>query len=195
MLEPRARGAARAAGGRAPSASSASWASPRTTARLLAFRAELGDFFEAALSADGVGPAQPLANWVINELTARIDSDADLAEAKVQPAALAQLVGMVDRQAGDDRRRPSRCSTGSSADGGDPAAIVEAEGLGGDRRRRRARRRSSTPRSPRTPTSRRSIRGGNMKAIGAIIGHVMRETKGRADGGEVTRLVREKLAL
>ena len=39
------------------------------------------------------------------------------------------------------------------------------------------------------------IRGGNMKAIGPIIGHVMRETKGRADGGEVTRLVREKLGV
>jgi aspartyl-tRNA(Asn)/glutamyl-tRNA(Gln) amidotransferase subunit B len=39
------------------------------------------------------------------------------------------------------------------------------------------------------------IRGGNMKAIGPIIGHVMRETKGRADGGEVTKLVRSKLGL
>ena len=39
------------------------------------------------------------------------------------------------------------------------------------------------------------IQGGNMKAIGAIIGHVMRETKGRADGGEVTRIVREKLGV
>jgi aspartyl-tRNA(Asn)/glutamyl-tRNA(Gln) amidotransferase subunit B len=39
------------------------------------------------------------------------------------------------------------------------------------------------------------IRGGNMKAIGPIIGHVMKETKGRADGGEVTRLVRQKLGL
>jgi aspartyl-tRNA(Asn)/glutamyl-tRNA(Gln) amidotransferase subunit B len=34
-----------------------------------------------------------------------------------------------------------------------------------------------------------------MKAIGAIIGHVMRETHGRADGAEVTRLVREKLGV
>jgi aspartyl-tRNA(Asn)/glutamyl-tRNA(Gln) amidotransferase subunit B len=34
-----------------------------------------------------------------------------------------------------------------------------------------------------------------MKAIGPIIGHVMRETKGRADGGEVTRIVRAKLGL
>ena len=39
------------------------------------------------------------------------------------------------------------------------------------------------------------LRAGNMKPIGVIVGHVMRETKGRADGGEVTRIVREKLGL
>ena len=39
------------------------------------------------------------------------------------------------------------------------------------------------------------VRGGNTKAIGPIVGPVMRETKGRADGGEVTRLVREQLGL
>ena len=33
------------------------------------------------------------------------------------------------------------------------------------------------------------------KAIGAIVGVVMKETRGRADGGEVTRLIREKLGL
>jgi aspartyl-tRNA(Asn)/glutamyl-tRNA(Gln) amidotransferase subunit B len=32
-----------------------------------------------------------------------------------------------------------------------------------------------------------------MKAIGALVGAVMKETQGRADGGEVTRLLREKL--
>ena len=32
-----------------------------------------------------------------------------------------------------------------------------------------------------------------MKAIGPLVGYVMRETKGRADGGEVTRLIRERL--
>jgi aspartyl-tRNA(Asn)/glutamyl-tRNA(Gln) amidotransferase subunit B len=37
------------------------------------------------------------------------------------------------------------------------------------------------------------IRAGNGKAIGAIVGYVMRETKGRADGGAVNRLIKEKL--
>ena len=37
------------------------------------------------------------------------------------------------------------------------------------------------------------VRAGNDRAIGAIVGVVMRETKGRADGGEVQRLIRERI--
>jgi aspartyl-tRNA(Asn)/glutamyl-tRNA(Gln) amidotransferase subunit B len=39
------------------------------------------------------------------------------------------------------------------------------------------------------------VRDGNAKAIGPIVGHVMRETKGRADGTEVARLVHEQLGI
>jgi aspartyl-tRNA(Asn)/glutamyl-tRNA(Gln) amidotransferase subunit B len=38
------------------------------------------------------------------------------------------------------------------------------------------------------------VREGNAKAIGPIVGQVMRETKGRADGTEVSRLINEQLA-
>jgi aspartyl-tRNA(Asn)/glutamyl-tRNA(Gln) amidotransferase subunit B len=39
------------------------------------------------------------------------------------------------------------------------------------------------------------IRGGNAKAMGALMGPIMRETKGKADGGEVNRLIREQLGV
>ena len=39
------------------------------------------------------------------------------------------------------------------------------------------------------------VRGGNAKAIGALVGPVMRETRGRADGAEVNRLLREQLGV
>ena len=39
------------------------------------------------------------------------------------------------------------------------------------------------------------IRGGNAKAMGALVGPIMRETKGKADGGEVNRLIREQLGV
>ena len=39
------------------------------------------------------------------------------------------------------------------------------------------------------------VKGGNAKAMGALVGPVMRETKGRADGGEVNRLLRQQLGV
>jgi aspartyl-tRNA(Asn)/glutamyl-tRNA(Gln) amidotransferase subunit B len=39
------------------------------------------------------------------------------------------------------------------------------------------------------------VRTGNAKAIGPIVGYVMRETRGRVDGAEVTRLVHERLGI
>jgi aspartyl-tRNA(Asn)/glutamyl-tRNA(Gln) amidotransferase subunit B len=165
------------------------------SARQLAWRTELGDYFETALAETvPTGPqAQPLANWICNELVARV-GDEDPAQTKVSPQALARLVALV----------ASKAVTVSNAkvvldrlveDGGDPAAIVEAEGLGsmggGDD--------ELTPiveaALAANADAADKIRAGNMKAIGAIIGHVMRETKGRADGGEVTRIVREKLGV
>ena len=43
------------------------------------------------------------------------------------------------------------------------------------------------------PAAAEKVRAGNPKAVGPIVGAVMRETKGTADGGEVTRLIREQL--
>ena len=80
------------------------------------------------------------------------------------------------------------------ADGGDPAAIVEAEGLGAldDTGELDGAIDAALAANPDIAER---LRSGDMKPMGVIIGHVMRETKGRADGGEVTRLVRSKLGL
>ncbi|MEA2341624.1 MAG: aspartyl-tRNA(Asn)/glutamyl-tRNA(Gln) amidotransferase subunit [Solirubrobacteraceae bacterium] len=163
------------------------------TARLLAFRAELGSYFEAALAADGA-EAQPLANWVTNELVSRLGTDADPAESKVRPAALAELVGLVTERK-VSQKAAKQVLDRLVADGGEPGAIVEAEGLGaiggGDD--------ALTPvvqgALAANPDIAERLRGGDMKPMGVIIGHVMRETKGRADGKEVTRIVREQLGL
>ena len=45
------------------------------------------------------------------------------------------------------------------------------------------------------PAAVEQIRNGKAQAAGAIVGAVMKETKGRADGAEVNRLIREKLGL
>ena len=166
------------------------------SAQLLAFRFELGDYFEAALAAD-VEPApqaQALANWIAGELMGRLGDGEDPASSRVQAGALAALVGLVGAK---------RVSVGAGrqvldrliAEGGsDPAAIVEAEGLaamdGGDEL---AAIVASALEANADAAAR--VREGNAKAIGPIVGYVMRETRGRADGTEVARLVHEQLGI
>jgi len=130
-----------------------------------------------------------LANWVTGELVARI-GDGDPAAAEVTPTALADLVALVEgkeisNQAGKEVL--DRLVT----EGGEPRAIVEEAGLalaGADELGGIVERVLSDH-----AEAVEQIRAGNGKAIGAIIGAVMRETRGRADGGEVQRLVREQI--
>jgi aspartyl-tRNA(Asn)/glutamyl-tRNA(Gln) amidotransferase subunit B len=165
-------------------------------AQQLAFRGELGDYFEAGLAV-GAEPApqpQALANWIAGELVGRLGDGVDPATSRVQAGALAVLVGLVGVK---------RVSVGAGrqvldrlvADGGsDPVAIVEAEGLaamdGGDELATivKAALEANADAAER-------VRQGNEKAIGPIVGYVMRETKGRAEGTEVARLVHEQLGI
>src|SRR5947209_7115992 len=164
----------------------------RETAWVLASRVEVGDFYEAARAADGEVEPSVLANWVRNELLQRVE-DEDLPTAKVTPAALARLVGLVAAKK-VTQNAGKQVLDRLVAEGGDPESIVEAEGLaaigGGDELGPIVDAALAA-----NADAADKIRAGNMKAIGAIIGHVMRETKGRADGAEVTRLVREKLGV
>ncbi|HTR72208.1 MAG TPA: Asp-tRNA(Asn)/Glu-tRNA(Gln) amidotransferase subunit GatB [Solirubrobacteraceae bacterium] len=163
------------------------------SARMLAFRAEFGGFFEAALSAQVDVASQVLANWVTVELAGRLGDGVDPTGAHVTPRAIAELAGMVSAK---------QISVGAArqvldkliAEGGDPAEIVQAEGLQslGDPDELADIVAAALAANPDAATR---VREGNAKAIGPIVGHVMRETKGRADGGEVTRLVHEQLGV
>jgi aspartyl-tRNA(Asn)/glutamyl-tRNA(Gln) amidotransferase subunit B len=163
-------------------------------AKLLAFRTELADFYEEALEGNGSHPPEPvpLANWVTNELTARL-GDEDPQESNVSPAALAQLVGLVAT------KKVTNAGAKLVLDklveqGGDPAAIVESEGLGAMEDSGELDGAIDAALAA-NPDIAERLRSGDMKPMGVIIGHVMRETKGRADGGEVTSRVRSKLGL
>jgi len=160
------------------------------SARQLAFRVELGSYFEVALAAGKAEP-QPLANWVMGDLVARL-GDVDPRGSRVEPAALAQLVEMVSRKdisVGVGRTVLDRLVAG----GGEPQAIVEVEGLGamGDGDELGVVVDAAIEANP---DAAGQIRAGKAQAVGPIIAHVMRETKGRADGKEVGRLVWERLA-
>src|SRR5581483_2430304 len=126
-------------------------------------------------------PAGAIANWVTGELIARLresgDGEAGPGSSKVSPDALARLVAMVEAK---------RVTTGAARQvlaalverGGDPAEIVEREGLGqlADEGELEAVVERAIEAEP---AAAEKVRSGNPKAIGPIVGAVMRETKGR----------------
>jgi aspartyl-tRNA(Asn)/glutamyl-tRNA(Gln) amidotransferase subunit B len=158
------------------------WSLPEDTARLFAYEPEWGDYFERV-----DGEPRAVANWV-TELRARADSPA-----AVSPEALAKLIALVDARtvtAGNGRVVLDKLVS----EGGDPAEIVEREDLGamGDSGELAGIVAKVIEDNPDVVER---IRGGNAKAMGALVGPVMRETKGKADGAEVNRLLREQLGV
>jgi aspartyl-tRNA(Asn)/glutamyl-tRNA(Gln) amidotransferase subunit B len=167
------------------------WGLPEETARLFAFRPELGDYFEAAATA--ADDSAVVATWVKDELLSRLPAESDPAASNVPPPMLAKLAGLV-RDGSVTRGAGRQVLDRLVEHGGDPAEIVEAEGLGamGDDGELAAIVARVIDAHPDVAER---VRGGNPKAIGALVGPVMKETKGRADGGEVNRLLREQLGV
>ena len=164
-------------------------------ARSLAFDAELGAFFERALEAGSDAQPATIANWITGELTAaaRAAGYSSAVESRATPEAVATLAGMVAGGA-INRGAGREIVTLLAAEGGDPATIAEERGLtaatdSGELGAIVDRAIAGQP------DAAAKVRAGEGKAIGAIVGAVMRESQGRADGGEVTRLIREKLEL
>jgi aspartyl-tRNA(Asn)/glutamyl-tRNA(Gln) amidotransferase subunit B len=152
-------------------------------AQLLSFRPEMARFFEAGVAE--AGNAQALANLILNEPDRIPDLD---------PQAVARLVRLIGEKKVTPQNGRVVLERLAENGGGDPAQIIEAEGLGamdgGDELDSIVDAALAA-----NGDAAAKIKDGNMKAIGPIIGFVMRETKGRADGGEVTKLVRSKLGL
>jgi aspartyl-tRNA(Asn)/glutamyl-tRNA(Gln) amidotransferase subunit B len=162
-------------------------------ARELAFRTELANFYESAVEAEGGADPAALANW-IQVLVERLDEGADPATSKLQPAAFAALVRLVaDKAVSRDAGREVLGIL--LAEGGEPQAIIEREGLGSLSSEDGGLAEIVAAAIAADPAAADNVRSGNMKAVGPLVGYVMRETKGRADGGEITRLIREQLGL
>jgi aspartyl-tRNA(Asn)/glutamyl-tRNA(Gln) amidotransferase subunit B len=171
---------------------------PADTASILVGWVELGSFYEEALAAelDGERPdPRTLAAWVTGELVARLRLEGleDPRGSKLSPHALSALVGMVERKA-LSQSAAKEVLAELTHSGGEPQAIVESKGLApiaetGELEAIVQRAIAANA------DAAEKVRAGKTQAISAIVGSVMKETKGRADGAEVTRLIKENLGL
>ena len=163
-------------------------------ATMLAFHAEYGEYFERAVAvADGTA-ARSIANWVTGELVATLrqaGAEDDPLASKATPEAVAALAGLVEGKT-ISHGAGKQVLAKLVEDGGDPAEIVEREGLA--QISDTSELEGVVDRAIEAePEAAEQLRQGNEKAIGRIVGAVMKETKGRADGSAVTKLIRERL--
>jgi aspartyl-tRNA(Asn)/glutamyl-tRNA(Gln) amidotransferase subunit B len=163
-------------------------------ARLLAGDPDQAAYFEAVLAAVGERAApRVVANWVTGDLTAALRAAEDAERPEAGP--LADLIGAVAAKTVSHAGGKGVLAVLVADGDADVAEVIGREGLaqmGGDDGELAGIVAAAIEADP---AAAEQIRSGNGKAIGAIVGAVMRETKGRADGGEVNRLIREHLGL
>ena len=138
--------------------------------------------------------AQSARKWWMGEL-ARVakDRDVEIEALPITPAQVAELQGLVDGKKINDKI--AKQVLVKVLDGnGDPAAIVEAEGLAvvsDDSVLTSAVDQAIAD----NPDVVAKIQGGKVQAIGALIGPIMKATRGQADAGRVREIIMEKLGV
>ncbi len=149
---------------------------------------DLAVFYEKVASE--VDPKQA-ANWISGDLRARLnEAGVGISDSKVTPEHMIELIGLVG--SGNISRSAARDVLGTVFASGDaPSAVVEREGLasmGGD-----ALSGIVDGVIAANPDEAERVRGGDKKVIGFLVGQVMKEARGSADGGRVRQLLLEKL--
>ena len=157
----------------------------------LADTGALTAYFEAVSAA--AGNPRAAANWVMGEVTRRLNADGEeIGAVGVPPDALGRLIRMVDGGvvSGSAAKTVFERMYGT---GRDAAEVVEAEGLaqiGDEGRLREVVTRVIAANDDAVSRFRR----GNEGSLGFLVGQVMRETRGRANPRLVNELLRRALS-
>ncbi len=166
-------------------------------ARLLTQSRAWSDYFEAALAASGIADkavaAKSVANLMTSELAAALNrSETDIANAPVTPTALAGLV----RKSADgtlNNKLAKEVFAAMWAGEGDADTIIDKRGLkqisdSGEIEKIVDQVLAANAKSV------EEFRAGKDKAFNALVGQVMKATKGKANPAQVNDLLKKKLA-
>jgi len=152
----------------------------------------LADYFEAVVRALG-GEAKLAANWVMGDLMGALKKDGfSIGESRVDAGGLASLLKrIVDNTISG--KMAKEVFEAMWAGEGDADAIIETRGL--------KQITDSSAIEPllddiiaRHPEQAAQYRAGKDKLLGFFVGQVMKETRGKANPGQVNQMLKEKLA-
>ena len=143
---------------------------------------------------DAGADAQAARKWWMGELARYAkDQDTELDALPVAPAQVAELISLIEGKKINDKIAKQVLGKVLAGEG-DPAAIVEKEGLAvvSDDSVLTAAVDQAIADNPDVVEK---IRGGKVQAIGALIGPIMKATRGQADAGRVREIILEKVGV
>lgn len=160
-------------------------------AGLLTGTCPTADYFEATVAAGA--PPKPVANWIMGDLQALLsESKMETGDCKVSPANLAGMIALIE-----DGTISGKIAKDVLVDmfhtGKPPRQLVDEKGLVqiSDSARLEAVARDVIAANP-GPAA--DFRGGKQKALGFLVGQVMKATKGKANPKLVNDVLRRELA-
>ena len=162
-------------------------------AATLAATRDMARYYEDAVAAAGKENAKLCANWVMGELSARLNrEEMDIAAVPLAPTLLAGMVRRIADGTLSSKLAKEVFEALWSGEGQDADAIIEARGL--------KQVSDASAIEPiiddvlaANPKSVEEFRAGKEKAFNALVGQVMKATKGKANPQQVNDLLKKKL--
>ena len=154
---------------------------------------EVADYFQATVTAAGTAHAKPCANWVMGELAAHLNrAGLEIADVPVSPAQLAGLLLRIADGSISNAIARKVFEALWNGEGTDADEIIERQGL-----------KQVTDSSAieamieeviaANPKSVEEFRTGKEKALNALVGQVMKASRGKANPAQVSELMRRRL--
>ena len=169
------------------------WGLSAYDATTLTASKEVADFYQATVSAAGAALAKPCANWVMGELAARLNkAELDVAASPVSPAQLAGLVARIADNTISNAIARKVFEALWNGEGATADEVIDKQGL---------RQVTDTGAIEAmidevlaaNQKSVEEFRAGKEKAFNALVGQVMKASKGKAGPAQVNALLRKKL--
>jgi aspartyl-tRNA(Asn)/glutamyl-tRNA(Gln) amidotransferase subunit B len=163
---------------------------PAYDADVLTASKRVADFFEATV-ASGADP-KAASNWIMGEVLGYLNqNNLEISELKIQPAQLGAMIKMIEEGKISSKIAKDVCKEMLET-GKDPEKIVEEKGLvqisdEGELAKIVEEVIAANPKSV------EDYKAGKDRALGALVGQVMKATKGKANPGVVNKLILERI--
>ena len=169
------------------------WGLSAYDATTLTASKEVADFYQATVSAAGAALAKPCANWVMGDLAARLNkAELDIGASPVSPAQLAGLVARIADSTISNAIGKKVFEALWNGEGATADEVIDKQGL----KQVTDSGAIEAMIDEVLAANQKSVdefRAGKEKAFNALVGQVMKASKGKASPAQVNELLKKKL--